>query len=253
MSISFEGKTALVTGAGSGIGLVTAMAFAKAGAAVTLADVNGESVAKAANELVQAGHKAIGVCCDVSSEEQVKAMVEKTVSEFGSLDAAFNNAAIQSPATDIADLSAEEWDRVFSVNIRGVFLCMKYELQHMRVQGSGAIVNCSSNSGLVGVPGRSAYSACKHGILGMTKCSAIDYGPTGIRINAVCPGTIRTPMVQGMIDSGDLDEKLFADLAPNKRLGESSEIADAVLWLCSPMSSYIVGQAIAVDGGYTII
>ena len=253
MSISFKGKAALVTGAGSGIGLVTAIAFARAGAAVTLADVNGKAVSQAAAELVGAGHRAIAVRCDVSDEEQVKAMVEKTVAEFGGLDAAFNNAAVQSPATDIADLEAAEWDRLFSVNIRGVFLCMKHELRQMRKQGGGAIVNCSSNSGLVGVPGRSAYSACKHGILGMTKCSAIDYGPTGIRINAVCPGTIKTSMVRAMFDSGDLDEKLFTDLAPNKRLGEPGEMADAVLWLCSPMSGYVVGQAIAVDGGYTII
>lgn len=253
MNISFIGKTALVTGAGQGMGLAAAQAFAKAGAAVMLADVNEAAALKAADELVKAGHKAMGMRCDVADEAQVKAMVEKTVADFGSLDAAYNNAGIQSLVTDTADLTSEEWDRVFSVNLRGVFLCMKYELMQMRKQGSGAIVNCSSIGGLIGLPGRSAYHAAKHGVLGLTKSAALEYAPRGIRINAVCPGTVRTPMVEDMFASGDLSEEEVKGLAPINRLGEAAEIADAVLWLCSPMSTYVVGQSVAVDGGYTVL
>lgn len=253
MNVSFEGKVALVTGAASGIGLETARAFAEAGAAVVLAGRTESTVKAAADDLVKAGYKALGVRCDVADEQQVKAMVDTTFSTFGRLDAAFNNAAIQSPATDTADLTSEEWDRVASVNIRGVFLCMKYELLQMREQGSGSIVNCSSNSGLMGVPGRAAYSAAKHGMHGLTKCTAIDYAPRGIRINAVCPGTIETRMVERMFEAGDLSEDAVINAAPIKRLGTPREVADAVLWLCSPMATFVIGQAIAVDGGYTII
>lgn len=253
MNISFAGKTALVTGAGQGMGLAAAKAFAQAGAAVMLADVNEAAAVKAADDLSKAGHKAMGMRCNVADEAQVKEMVEKTVADFGSLDAAYNNAGIQSLVTDTADLTSEEWDRVFSVNLRGVFLCMKYELMQMLKQGSGAIVNCSSIGGLIGLPGRSAYHAAKHGVLGLTKSAALEYAPRGIRINAVCPGTIRTPMVEDMFASGDLSEEEVKGLAPINRLGEAAEIADAVLWLCSPMSTYVVGQSVAVDGGYTVL
>lgn len=243
----------MVTGAGQGMGLAAAKAFAQAGAAVMLADVNEAAAVKAADELVTAGHKAMGIRCDVADEAQVKALVEKTVASFGSLDAAYNNAGIQSLVTDTADLTSEEWDRVFSVNLRGVFLCMKYELIQMRQQGRGAIVNCSSIGGLIGIPGRAAYHAAKHGVLGLTKSAALEYAPRGIRINAVCPGTIRTPMVEDMFAAGDLLEEEVIKLAPINRLGEAAEIADAVLWLCSPMSTYVIGQSIAVDGGYTVL
>lgn len=250
---TFTGKAALVTGAGAGMGLATAKAFAKAGAAVMLADINEESAMKAADELVRAGHKAVGMRCDVADEAQVSAMVEKTVASFGRLDAAYNNAGIQSLVTDTADLTSREWDRVFGVNLRGVFLCMKHELLQMRAQGSGAIVNCSSIGGLIGLPGRAAYHAAKHGVLGLTKSAALEYASRGIRINAVCPGTIRTPMVEDMFGSGDLSEDEVVKLAPINRLGEAAEIADTVLWLCSPMSTYVIGQSIAVDGGYTVM
>ena len=253
MDISFKNQVALVTGAASGIGFETAKAFAEAGAAVALADWNAEAVHTSAKELEKDGHRVVALACDVSKEDQVRKMVADTVAAFGRLDAAFNNAAVQSDAIDTADLSVEEWDRVLNVNIRGVFLCMKYELLRMREQGNGSIVNCSSNSGLVGVSGRAAYSTAKHGMLGLTKCAAIDYAPKGIRINAVCPGTIATPMVEEMLRIGDLDEKFVVNAAPIHRLGTPREIADAVLWLCSPYSTFIIGQAIAVDGGYTIV
>jgi NAD(P)-dependent dehydrogenase (short-subunit alcohol dehydrogenase family) len=172
---SFKDKVALVTGAASGIGLATARAFAEAGAAVALADLHENAVRAAAEELVSAGHKAIAVRCNVADEAEVTAMVEQTVSVFGRLDAAFNNAGVQSPAVETADVSGEEFDRIHAINLRGVWSCMKYELRQMREQESGAIVNCSSIGGLIGIPGRAAYHASKHGVLGLTKSAALEY------------------------------------------------------------------------------
>ena len=180
-------------------------------------------------------------------------MVAATIKEFGRLDAAFNNAGIQSPVTDTAELESTEFDRVISVNLRSVWLCMKYELLEMRKQGSGAIVNNSSLGGLVGLPGRAAYHAAKHGVLGLTKSAALEYGVKGIHINAVCPGTIDTPMVQAMFDSGNLTREFVAQTQPIGRIGRAEEVADTVLWLCSPAASLLIGQSIAVDGGYTIM
>ena len=251
MNSSFENKVALVTGAASGMGLATAKAFAEAGAAVALADVNEAAVHSAAEDLMAAGHKAIGIRCNVADEPEVAAMVEQTVSTFGRLDAAFNNAGIQSPAVEMADVSGDVFDRINAINLRGVWSCMKYELLQMREQGSGAIVNCSSLGGLVGVPGRAAYHAAKHGVLGLTKSAALEYAARGIRINAVCPGIINTPMVAGMLVGEEEVMKEMMKDVPIGRLGRAEEIADAVLWLCSPASSFVIGHALAVDGGYT--
>jgi NAD(P)-dependent dehydrogenase (short-subunit alcohol dehydrogenase family) len=251
MNLSFENKVALVTGAGSGIGLATAKAFAEAGASVVLADHHEDSVRAVAEELAAAGHKALAIRCDVADERQVAAMVEQTVSKFGRLDAAFNNAGVQSPIAETADASVEEFDRVNAINLRGVFSCMKYELLQMREQGSGAIVNCSSIGGLVGIAGRAMYHASKHGVLGLTKSAALEYASRGIRINAVCPGTIETPMVAAMLASeADAMKEIMKD-QPIGRLGRPEEIAAAVLWLCSPGASFVIGHALAVDGGYT--
>jgi NAD(P)-dependent dehydrogenase (short-subunit alcohol dehydrogenase family) len=247
----FGGQVALVTGAGAGMGLDTARAFAAAGAAVVLADVDEESVRAATDELEAAGHRALGIACDVADEDQVAALVEQTVAEFGRLDMAFNNAGIMIPLADAAEEPAERFDRVTAINLRGVWACMKHELRQMRAQGSGAIVNCSSLGGLVGNPGRASYHATKHGVLGLTKSAALEYAPRGVRINAVCPGTIETPMVAGMMASGELTVEDAVAGQPIGRLGCGDEIAAAVLWLCSPGASLVVGVALPVDGGYT--
>ena len=251
MNLSFQNKVALVTGAASGMGLATARAFAEAGAAVTLADINADGARSAAEDLVAAGHQAIGIRCDVADEAEVAAMVEQTVSTFGRLDAAFNNAGVQAPPSDMADEAAEEFDRVNAINLRGVWACMKHELRRMREQGSGAIVNCSSLGGLVGLPSRAAYHASKHGVIGLTRSAALEYAPRGICINAVCPGIIETPMVASMLVSQPEAMKELMKEQPIGRLGRPEEIAAAVLWLCSAAASFVIGHALAVDGGYT--
>ena len=247
----FTGQVALVTGAGSGMGLATARAFADAGAAVVLADVNEAALRTAADGLTAVGHRALGVPCDVSDEDQVAALVERGVATFGRLDMAFNNAGIQAPPSDAADEPADVFDRVNAINLRGVWACMKHELRQMRAQGSGAIVNCSSLGGLVGLPGRAAYHASKHGVIGLTKSAALEYAPRGIRINAICPGTIETPMVAAMIAQGELNVPEAVANQPIGRLGRAEEIATAVLWLCSPGASFVLVVALPVDGGYT--
>jgi NAD(P)-dependent dehydrogenase (short-subunit alcohol dehydrogenase family) len=248
---NFENKVALVTGAASGMGLATARAFARAGAAVVLADVDKDAVETAAEDLTSAGRQAVGVICDVTDESQTAAMVERAVATFGRLDMAFNNAGVQAPPSDAADETAEDFDRVNAVNLRGVWASMKHELRQMREQGSGAIVNCSSLGGLVGLPERAAYHASKHGVIGLTKSVAVEYAPKGVRVNAVCPGVIDTPMVADMLGSqaGAMAEIMKEQ--PIGRLGRADEIAAAVLWLCSPGASLVVGVALPVDGGFT--
>ena len=254
MNISFANKVALVTGAASGLGLATARAFAESGAAVVLADWNEQEVQAAAKELARQGHKTLAIRCDVSDDTQVEAMVKQTVATFGQLDAAYNNAGVQNLLAETADATREDYDRVMGINLRGVWSCMKFELQQMRKQGSGAIVNCSSLGGLVGGARRGIYHAAKHGVLGFTKSAALEYATRGIRVNAVCPGMIQTPMSDQMIAAGQGEEleQMMKTYVPMARLGRPEEIADAVLWLCSSAASYVTGQSISVDGGFVM-
>lgn len=247
----FKGQVALVTGAAKGMGLATARAFAQSGAAVVLADLDGHLAEQEAQEIVREGGTAVGVACDVADETQVAAMVDLAVAKYGRLDMAFNNAGIQVPPSDAADEPLDSFERVTAVNQRGVWACMKHELRVMRGQGSGAIVNCSSLGGLVGLPERAAYHGTKHAVLGMTKSAGVEYAPRGVRINAVCPGTIDTPMVQEMLE-GQADA--MAEIMKEQsigRLGRPEEVAAAVLWLCSPAASFVIGVALPVDGGFT--
>jgi NAD(P)-dependent dehydrogenase (short-subunit alcohol dehydrogenase family) len=248
-----EGKVVLVTGAASGLGRATAWAFAGAGAAVALADRDEKSVQSAAAELAAKGYQVLAIKCDVSDDKQVEEMVRKTVTTFGRLDAAYNNAGVQNELADAADQTGEDFDRVMGVNLRGVWSCMKYELRQMRKQGSGAIVNCSSIGGILGGAGRGIYHGAKHGVIGLTKSAALEYAARGIRINSVCPGLFHTAMADQMIAGGQ-KEALDAMLAqvPIGRLGRPEEIASTVLFLCSDAASMIVGHTLVVDGGYSI-
>ncbi len=254
MVISFENKVALVTGAASGLGLATAKAFAEAGAAVVLADWNGNEVHATAREFADKGYKTLAVTCDVSDDAQVEAMVKKTVAEFGRLDAAYNNAGVQNVLAETADATRNDYDRVMAVNLRGVWSSMKFELQVMRNQGSGAIVNCSSLGGLVGGNQRGTYHAAKHGVIGFTKSAALEYATRGIRVNDVCPGLIRTPMADRMEAEGQGEalKMMLDNFVPMQREGRPEEIANTVLFLCSDLASYITGQSISVDGGYVM-
>ena len=253
MNWSFESKVALVTGAASGMGLATAQAFAEAGAAVVLADFREDVVKAEAQKLVAAGHKVIAVRCDVSDEKQVEQMVARTVSEFGRLDAAFNNAGVMARIAPTADSTREDWDRVIGINLRGVWSCMKYELRQMERQGSGAIVNNASVGALTGNPGIGSYIASKHGVVGLTRTAALEYIKHGVRVNAVNPGLIDTQIARDVVNG---DEQGYAEIAkhvPIGRAGRPEEIAWAVLWLCSSGASYVVGHALTVDGGMTVL
>jgi NAD(P)-dependent dehydrogenase (short-subunit alcohol dehydrogenase family) len=247
----FKSQVALVTGAAKGMGLATARMFAQSGAPVVLSDLDGDLATAEAGRIVREGGTAIGIACDVTNESQVAAMVDRAVSEYGRLDMAFNNAGIQIPPSDAADEPIDNFARVTAVNQLGVWACMKHELRVMRSQGNGAIVNCSSIGGLIGLPERAAYHGTKHAVLGMTKSAAVEYAPRGIRINAVCPGTIDTPMVSDMLQ-GQTDAT--AEIMKQQsigRLGHADEVAAAVLWLCSPGASFVIGVGLPVDGGFT--
>jgi NAD(P)-dependent dehydrogenase (short-subunit alcohol dehydrogenase family) len=245
-------KTALVTGASSGIGRATALAFAKAGYAVVLADRDEVAGREAESEVRAVGAPALFVPCDVAEEADVRNLVEQAVATFGRLDAAFNNAGIEGLPAATADCTIDNFDRTIAVNLRGVWLCMVHEIRQMlKQENGGAIVNCSSVAGLRGIGGLPAYCASKHGVVGLTRTAALDYATHRIRVNAVCPGAIVTPMLERFMGSSEEARATTVESEPIGRLGTPEEIASAVLWLCSEGASFTTGQALAVDGGWT--
>lgn len=252
MSGKLVGKVALVTGGGGGIGRATCLAFAREGAQVAVVDVNGPAAEQVARDVVAAGGEAIAIATDVSRSDQVAAMVAQVVARFGRLDVAFNNAGIEIEHEPLARTSEEDFDRLLSVNVKGVWLCMKYEIEQMLKQGDGgAIINTSSIGGLVAAPRQPIYGATKHAVLGMTKAAAVEYGRKGIRINAVCPGIIRTEMTERAL-AREPKRQAFIDQAhPIGRLGEAEDIARSVVFLSSEDAAFVVGHSLAVDGGFT--
>lgn len=253
MNHSFTGKTVLVTGGAGGIGRATALAFGQAGARVVVSDVSAVGGEQTVSMIAQAGGEAIFVKADVSREAEVEALIRQTVDAFGRLDCAFNNAGIEEESKPLAECDEALFDRIMSVNVKGAWLCMKHEIRQMLKQGGGVIVNTASVAGLVGAPLQPAYAASKHAVVGMTKTAAAEYGRAGIRINSVCPGVIRTPMLERALEREPRREKNIVKVHPIGRLGEAAEIAGAVVWLCSDSASFVTGHQLAVDGGLTAI
>jgi NAD(P)-dependent dehydrogenase (short-subunit alcohol dehydrogenase family) len=248
MENTFKDKVALVTGASFGIGRATALAFAKKGAKVVLADwvENLETM----DLIKKFGGEAIFVKCDVSNGKEVKALIQKTIASFGRLDYAFNNAGIEGNSAPVHECSEENWDKTIGINLKGIWLCMKYEIPEMLKQGKGVIVNCSSVAGLVGFSGLPAYVASKHGVIGLTKTAALECATLGIRVNAICPGVIQTPMIDRLTGKKKESIEQFTALEPMARFGLAEEIANAVIWLCSEEASFVTGVAMPVDGGF---
>lgn len=247
---SFKGKVAFITGASSGIGRATALAFAREGADVAIADILMDEGVQTAHAIEKMGRKVLLIKCDVSQGEEIRSAVNKTIETFGHLDCAFNNAGTEGKPGITAECTEENWDKVIQVNLKGVWLCMKHEIAQMLKQGGGSIVNCSSIAGLVGFQGSPAYVASKHGVIGLTKTAALEYAKTKIRVNAVCPGVIQTPMIDRFTHGDPQAQKQLADAEPMGRVGRPEEIAEAVLWLSSGGASYVTGHAMAIDGGW---
>lgn len=251
-SDAFAGKVAFITGATSGIGRATALAFGSRGAAVVVADVAEDGARETARMIEEAGGRALAVRCDVTRGEDVRAALARTVEAFGGLDFAFNNAGVEQEVTPAADIAEDEWDRILGIDLRGVFLCMKYQIPLMLRRGGGAIVNTSSGAGVTAIKGQAAYTAAKWGVIGMTKVAALDYAAAGIRVNAVCPGIIETPMMDRFSGGTPEGRQRVIEQEPVGRMGKPEEIAAAVLYLCSDAAAFVVGHALVVDGGQTV-
>jgi len=255
MSARLEGKVALVTGGGSGIGRAAALAFAREGARVLVADIALEGGEETVRGIQRQGGQAVFIQTDVSRASEVESLIRKGVEIYGRLDCAFNNAGIAGLRAPFADYPEEEWDRIIRVNLKGVWLCMKHEIRQMLAQGGGAIVNTAATSAVVGSPYASAYCAGSHGIVGLVKCAALEYAKAGIRVNAVCPGPIRTPLMAQLIagwpeaQRQTVEEQLTAR-SPMGRMGAPEEVAEAVVWLCSEAASLVTGAALPLDGGF---
>lgn len=251
MEPDIKRKTVLVTGAGSGIGRSIAKAFGELGALVVVSDISQEEAEDTVSLITEKGGKAVFRHCDVSRSKEVQALIEGIVKEYGSLDFACNNAGIHNPDVEfLPDAEEEVWDRIMAVNLKGVFLCMKYEVREMLKQKSGVIVNISSMSGLLGEPGSYAYAASKHGIMGLTKTAAFEFAKSGIRINAVCPAAVDTP---GFAEAPPEFRQKYIDTNPMGRLAKPEEIAATVLWLCSDMAGFVTGTGIVIDGGVSTV
>ncbi|MCH8190539.1 MAG: SDR family oxidoreductase [Chloroflexi bacterium] len=250
MAGRLEGKIATVTGGASGIGRATSLAFAREGAQVVIADVDADGGGETVEMITRAGGGATFVQCDVTQAADVEAMVAHAVSTYGRLDCAFNNAGVEGANAQLADCPEDDWDRTLTINLKGVWLCLKYAVQQMLKQGGGgAIVNTSSISGLSGAAGAGAYGVSKAGVAHLTKIAAQQYASQGIRVNAVCPGGIHTPMTARVGNDPQLLE-VMEKMHPLGRMGEADEVAEAVLWLCSDSTSFVTGHLLAVDGGF---
>ena len=250
---AFAGRAAFITGGASGIGRATALAFARVGASVAVADVSEKGNQETARLIEEESGRALAVKCDVSRSDDVQTALNKTIEAFGRLDFAFNNAGIEprKPAPT-ADYDEEEWNRIIDIDLRGVFLCMKHEIPLILKQGGGAIVNTSSGAGVIGIKGSPAYTAAKHGVIGLTRAAALDYAAQNIRINAVCPGYIATPMMDRFTGGTPEGRAKVISEEPVGRMGRPDEIAAAVLWLCSDTARFVIGHALVVDGGQTV-
>ncbi|MCX4647032.1 glucose 1-dehydrogenase [Streptomyces sp. NBC_01446] len=248
----FAGKVAFVTGAGSGIGRATARAFAAEGADVVVADIDSAGNEETARLAAEHSGRVLTVKCDVTSSSEIRAAVEQTVREFGRLDIAFNNAGIEQPPAPLVDIAEEEWSRLLDIDLRSAFLCMKYEIPAMLENGGGSIVNTSSGAGVAGIRGQAAYVAAKHGLIGLTKSAALDYAAQGVRVNAICPGIIETPMMNRFSGGTPEGRARVIGQEPVGRMGSPEEIASAVLWLSSDLGGFATGHAMVIDGGQTV-
>lgn len=248
----FGGKVAFITGGGTGIGRAAALAFAREGASVAVVGRTLEELEETVQLIEQDGGRAVAVTCDVAKSDEVRAAVERAVDEFGRLDIGFNNAGIEQPTAPLVDITEEEWDRLHAVNLRGVYLCMKHQIPQMLRQGGGVIVNTGSGASVMGIAGQAAYCAAKFGLIGLTKAAALDYAPSNIRVNAICPGYVDTPMMERFTGGTAEGRRNVIDNVTAGRPASPEEIAETVLWMCSDAAAYLVGHAMVIDGGQTL-